>query len=187
MKKIVSLLLTAILLATMLTVFAVPAFADEEPIECDTTRPNIEITSAGNYIIKQDCTLRRLMVSNKDSTLTIPEGVTVTVTEKANISSGAVKLNGTLDVSGCPDKKGSPGFSGENNINIGETGTLIKNDIYAPGRAQVEGLRATIFSEGNIWIIVAVAVVAVAGVAALVIVKKKKKPAVASSENTDEE
>ena len=41
-------------------------------------------------------------------------------------------------------------------------------------------------SNGSIWIIAAVAVVAVAGVAALVVVKKKKKPTLASGENTDE-
>ncbi len=43
-------------------------------------------------------------------------------------------------------------------------------------------------SDGNVWIIAAVAVVALGGVAALVIVKKKKKPALADgNENKDEE
>ena len=47
---------------------------------------------------------------------------------------------------------------------------------------------ATVFSEGNIWIIIAVAVVVIAGIATLVIVKKKKKPALADgTDNTDEE
>ena len=45
----------------------------------------------------------------------------------------------------------------------------------------------SVLSEGNGWIVAAVAVVAVAGVVTLVIVKKKKKkPALASGENTDE-
>ena len=46
---------------------------------------------------------------------------------------------------------------------------------------------ASVLSAGTLWIIVAVAVVALGGVAALVVVKKKKKPALASGENTDEE
>ena len=40
-------------------------------------------------------------------------------------------------------------------------------------------LTATVFSEGNIWIIIAVAVVVLGGIVALVIVKKKKKPELA--------
>ncbi len=40
----------------------------------------------------------------------------------------------------------------------------------------------SVLSEGNLWIIAAVAVVAVAGVSALVIVKRKKKPALANGE-----
>ena len=176
MKKIASLLLTVVMLAAMLTVFAVPAFAEGEPIECDTTKPNIEITTAEDYIIKQDCTLKRLNVSNKDSTLTIPEGVTVTVTSKALIS-GTVELNGTLDVSECPDM----GFSGEKNINIGKTGTLVKkgadNVPYTPSNPSIPSIPTymTTLSEGNIWIIAIIAVVVIAGVVTLVIVKKKKK------------
>ena len=49
-------------------------------------------------------------------------------------------------------------------------------------------LTATVFSEGNLWIIAVVAVVVIAGIATLVIVKKKTKPALASgADNTDEE
>lgn len=48
-------------------------------------------------------------------------------------------------------------------------------------------LTATVFSEGNIWIIIAVAVVVIAGIATLVIVKKKTKTALVSGENKDEE
>ena len=46
----------------------------------------------------------------------------------------------------------------------------------------------SVLSEGSLWIVIAVAVVALGGVAALVVVKKKKKPALAGdTENTDEE
>ncbi len=45
----------------------------------------------------------------------------------------------------------------------------------------------SVLSEGNLWIIIAVAVVVLGGVAALIIVKKKKKPALASGENKGEE
>lgn len=45
----------------------------------------------------------------------------------------------------------------------------------------------SVLSDGNLWIIIAVAVLAIGGVAALVVVKKKKKPALASgADNTDE-
>ena len=46
----------------------------------------------------------------------------------------------------------------------------------------------SVLSEGNLWIIIAVAVLAIGGVAALIIVKKKKKTSLASgTDNTDEE
>ena len=46
----------------------------------------------------------------------------------------------------------------------------------------------SVFSQGSVWIILAVAVVVLGGVAALVIVKKKKKPVVADgTDYTDEE
>ena len=48
------------------------------------------------------------------------------------------------------------------------------------GRATINDYRnsqGSILSDGSLWIILAVAVVAVAGVVTLVIVKKKKKPA----------
>ena len=48
-------------------------------------------------------------------------------------------------------------------------------------------LTATVFSEGNVWIIIAVAVVVIVGVATLVIVKKKKKTALAGGAEKDEE
>ena len=45
---------------------------------------------------------------------------------------------------------------------------------------------ASALSEGNLWIVIAVAVVALGGVAALVIVKKKKKPALADGGNRED-
>ncbi len=46
---------------------------------------------------------------------------------------------------------------------------------------------ASILSEGILWIVIAIAVLALGGVAAIVIVKKKKKTALAKGENKDEE
>ena len=45
----------------------------------------------------------------------------------------------------------------------------------------------SVLSEGNFWIIIAVAVLAIGGVATLFIVKKKKKPATANGASTDDD
>lgn len=56
----------------------------------------------------------------------------------------------------------------------------IDFDLNNPlARSESGSLAASVFSKGNLGIIAAVAVLALAGVAALVIVKKKKKPALA--------
>ena len=46
---------------------------------------------------------------------------------------------------------------------------------------------ASVLSDGNIWVIIAVAVLALGGVAVLIIVKKKKKPVAANRTNADDE
>ena len=57
-----------------------------------------------------------------------------------------------------------------------------------PTETATDSAEGSTLSEGNIWIIIAVAVLAIGGVAALVIIKKKKKPATAGgTDNTDEE
>ena len=78
---------------------------------------------------------------------------------------------------------------GENTDEQGliRTRSPIYDALNAPLDYVTGTLIGSIFSEGNIWIIIAVAVVVIAGVATLVIVKKKKKPALADGESKDEE
>lgn len=69
---------------------------------------------------------------------------------------------------------------------------IFEDGVCICGEEETENEETTptegsILSEGNIWIVIAVAVLALGGAAALVIVKKKKKPALADGENTDEE
>ena len=57
------------------------------------------------------------------------------------------------------------------------------------GTGDMHGSASTgsVLSEGNLWIIIAVAVLAIGGVATLFIVKKKKKPIAANGASTDDE
>lgn len=100
MKKITSLLLTAVLLVTVLTVFSVPSSAEgDEPVEIDPTgSTTLTIAESGNYIIKKDCKIYMLSIANKDATLTIAKGVTVTVSLRFT-NDGTLDLCGTLVLS----------------------------------------------------------------------------------------
>lgn len=84
---------------------------------------------------------------------------------------------------------------GDGDYVLGDNDTLIKNcnpktddeDLFDDCTFKFSAT-GSVLSEGNLWIIVAVAALAIAGVAALFIVKKKKKPALAvGADNTDEE
>ena len=90
MKKFASLLLTVVLLAAMLTGFAVPASAEDEPTEV-TPMVNqfgskyIKIENEGNYIITEDCEIDSLEIGSvhtegMNCTLTIAPGVHITAT-----------------------------------------------------------------------------------------------------------
>ena len=95
-------------------------------------------------------------------------------------------------VRGNSNVGGIAGRSGENTrfLNCANNGSIIGNssvgDIVGNSNGDNIALGSAL-SEGNLWIIIAVVIVALAGIATLVIVKKKKKPATAGGENTDEE
>lgn len=93
------------------------------------------------------------------------------------------KIDTWMDASGCVG-----GIMPANETNVQSwsyTGAL--NQVWVLEKVNYN-LTASTLSEGNIWIIIAVAVVVIAGVATLVIVKKKTKPALADgTDNTDEE
>ena len=117
MKKIVSLIMAVLMLCTMLSVFAVPAFAEEEPKVIEPSGGIIQISAAGNYIIKDgEYTIRDFNLQNKGIVLTIPNGVTVTVNNNfANF--GTLYVNGTLIVTGG-------NASNNGTINVGCGGKL---------------------------------------------------------------
>ena len=192
MKKSVSLLLTVVVLATMLTVFAVPAFAEDEPTEI--TVENGEIHAEGNCIISAGVKVAKVLEVKENSTLTIAQGATVAVTGKF-INNGTVTVNGTLDIQTCKEK------TGVENVNVGAKGHFEVEkspDIgYNPepgydgnnGNNRIPSYMSTL-SEGSLTIIVGVAAAVVFGLGGFFIGKaagKKKKPATAGGENTDEE
>ena len=180
MKKFVSLLLTVVLLATMLSVFAVPAFAEDEPTEI--TVENYEIHAEGNCIISAGTKVAKVIEVKENSTLTIAKGATVVANQKF-INNGTVIVNGKLDIKTCKEK------TGVENVNVGATGhfEVESPDIgYKPGSDGFSVNLSSTLSEGSLTIIVGVAAAVVFGLGGFILgTKKKKKPAVASG--TDEE
>ena len=97
MKRITSLLLTAVLLAAMLTVFAVPASAEDAPTEIVPKYESFYIPSDGNYIIRGEYEVDSLAITitAKGATLTIAKGAKVTV--KGGFTNfGTINVLGTL-------------------------------------------------------------------------------------------
>ena len=107
MKKITSILLTVALLATMLSVFAVPASAEDAPTEIVPKYESFYIPSDGNYIIRGEYEVNSLgiTITAKGATLTIAKGAKVTV--KENFSNfGTINVLGTLIL---PDRQTNDG------------------------------------------------------------------------------
>ena len=148
----------------ILSAFAVSASADEEPREII---PESSMAVGGNGIIRQPgvYTLESFLIY-PDGRLTICEGVTIKVTKFFECY-GELELLGTLDLSRC-----STDIDPET-INVGSTGELIIEDLKL-NEVVVSNIFGSILSEGNVWIICAVAAAAVIAVGAIVVVKKKK-------------
>ncbi len=91
----------------MLCALCVPAFAENEPTEVKPEGSAIGIHDAGNYIIKGDYSVTNLSVGTfnmHDITLTIPKGVTVTLT-RALYNFGTINVCGTLIISDAENSK----------------------------------------------------------------------------------
>lgn len=94
-NKILSCLLALLLIFAL----CVPAFADNGPIEVVPDAQGIlYIQKSGNYIISQSCEVSLLLIGDRDVTLTIAPGVTVT-TEYEFTNFGTLDLRGTLNSS----------------------------------------------------------------------------------------
>lgn len=187
MKKFASLVLAALMLATMLTVFAVPASAAGEPVEISASQLN---KISCNSIIKEpgEYEVESIAIYHNVK-LIIGEGVTIKVAT-AFVNKGTIEVLGTLDISQC-------GGTGKERIIIGDTGELIdwydENDAVA---GNGEGIPkdippssfSSMLSQGSLTIICTVSAAVVFGLGGFILgTKKKKKPVLASGENKDEE
>ena len=206
MKKFASLVLTAVLLATMLCVFAVPAaalgykkiYCDKDVIDEPVIMRNLLVEEGATVRLDSFFGLGPHIILGKDSTLIIGSNAvlaTLDTTTEFEISGSGdnlpkiiVENGGELDLD----------FKSEENakefasiVQPPQDGTRVKWGTIT--REELANILASfvysgsVLSEGTWWIIIAVAVLALGGVVTLVIVNKKKKPAVASGENTDEE
>ncbi len=171
--------MAALMLATMLCAFALPAFAEDEPTEI--TAENGEIHAEGNCIISAGTKVVKVIEVKENSTLTIAKGKKVVVNTKF-INNGTVIVNGTLDIKTCKEK------TGVENVNVGATGRFEvekdpdkennpkKDEVYDD---QISYYMSTL-SEGNLTIIVGIAAAVVFGFGGFFIgkaVEKKKKTA----------
>ena len=169
MKKFVSLLMAVALLATMLTVFAVPASAratddrgtwvvydpslDNDPKDTNKYTCIVEQYPDPKRGPAMQYTVATYVLRNGEATRVEVETIF------SNSFNGQVN---SIDIPQAVREQAAQDYP-----NLFPTGSTL--------------------SEGSWWIIGGIAVIAVAGVVTLVIVKKKKKPAIASGENTDEE
>ena len=199
MKKLVSAVLVLVLFAAL----AVSVFAeDPTPVEPRTTWVSgnygwlneLYIDAPGDYIITHDVDLFNLsIVSDKNTVLTIPEGVTVVVRNLIDVR-GTVELLGTLDVSQCNTIYNNDCFD---HINVGATGNLIKKEEQSQQQGDDPYKYITkdpdfgdiylgsALSGGSLTVIVGVAAAVVFGLAGFFIgkaVEKKKKPALADDD-----
>lgn len=185
MKKFASLVLAALMLATMLTVFAVPASAAGEPVEISASQLN---KISCNSIIKEpgEYEVESIAIYHNVK-LIIGEGVTIKVAT-AFVNKGTIEVLGTLDISQC-------GGTGRERIIIGDTGELIdwydENDAVAGNGEGIDippSSFSSMLSQGSLTIICTVSAAVVFGLGGFFLgTKKKKKTAVADGENKDEE
>ena len=101
-----------------------------------------------------------------------------------HMSSFAVSVNQNVDQGEVIGYIGNSGLTPHPNLHF---------SIFDPSGNSIDPLTltspygsASILSEGSLWIVLAVAVLSIGGVAALVIVKKKKKPALADGVNRED-
>ena len=195
MKKFASLLLTVVMLATMLCVFAVPASAFTPPPTIppsaqEISAENNEIHAEGNCVITKTGVMNvNILEVNENSTLTIGTGVIINVKEKF-INKGTVTINGAVYITSCKEKTGlqnvavnclTGNFYVDNNPVQEEDHNTNENSYNDPKQI------GSTLSEGSLTIIVGIAAAVVFGLGGFFLGKIKKKPVLASGENTDEE
>ena len=195
MKKFASLLLTVVLLATTLTVFAVPASAATEYIYLDTGGINLWNQQGASFAV---WTWGGNLKGSKAVQMTHDSGDIYKV-DKSQLGSGfsfirlvagktakdfdwtsATMLNQTCDLTMPTNGNNCYKITGMGNSD-GMWTTYTPPEDAAPAEGSV-------LSGGSLTIICSVAAVVVFGLGGFLIgTKKKKKLALASGENTDEE
>ena len=139
MKKFVSMLLAVALLASMLTVFAVPASAEDEPMECPILYNSVTLDDGGKYVISQSCDLVSFDCWY-NTTLIIEKDAVVTVSGQFYLDSDATLIiRGTLDLSNADNSECN------GTIHVACCGTLISGG-YSPAGYWVN---ATILDDGH--------------------------------------
>ena len=124
MKKFASLLMTAALLATMLSVFALPASAADED-KWEELAPNedngIDVDTPGNYIIRKSYEVNYFKVNSSSATVTIAKGAAVTV-EEGFYNDGTVRVLGTLTTKDYAANSGT--------VRVSCGGTLVTEKLF---------------------------------------------------------
>ena len=118
MKKFASLLMAVLMMCTILTAMAIPAFAEGEPtvVEPDEYGDIILGVYSGDFIINEDCTVGMFDVG-ENVTLTIAPNAKVTVTDVFS-NFGTLNVLGQLNVTSAYSKTNS------GTINVGCGGTI---------------------------------------------------------------
>ena len=201
MKKFVSLLLAVVLLAAMLTVFAVPAFADAAAAISGYVSP--ELVEEGVRITSLDMVDGKVSIRVEVETETAGRVVGMK-TEPA----GSAWVNGGKQFTVWAQILWKPSIADTVWTNLGDpflidvgTGEAVELDIsdqipegnsgYFSVKLYKNNGTGSTLSEGSLTIIVGIAAAVVFGLGGFFIGKavgKKKKPALASgTDNTDEE
>ena len=180
---------------------------DEPTEIAPARKANLAIYNKDDFIIRRDCEISSLNIGYFQTnwmSLTIPKDVTVTVNGKFS-NYGTLHVYGTLNVTASVASNSGTihvgcGGTIKGLISDSSDGKTIKDEheltngfcacgyfdldqhehIFEEGKCacgEPEPVVGSILSDGNLWIIAAVAVIALGGIAAIVIVKKKKKTA----------
>ena len=195
MKKTLSILLTLLLLVGMIAVSAVSASAEEHTFHtfdkngkcaCGATY-SFDDYSEGRYGYDKtlsfsganSLTVKIIKLNAWTGSIDFRDGQG-NVIEKYSGLYGAVDY--TITIPGDTLRVTYMGGNGDPNFNKVNGGFELAS--ITPNYDDNIG---SVLSEGNLWIIIAVAVLAIGGVATLLIVKKKKKPIAANGASTDDE
>ena len=195
-KRIASIILAVLMLAAMLSVFAIPAaalgfkkeYCDKDVIDEPVILKNLEVEEGATVRLDSLFWVGAYITLGKDSTLIIGSNAVLATLgtdivfyipgSGDNLPKIIVENGGELDLDFRSEESAKEFASIVQPPQDGtrvKCGTITKEELANKFTPFIYS--GSTISKGNVWIIIAVAVVVIAGIAALVIVKKKKKPA----------